>query len=300
MDSDALKEDSLMEKVKLAWGKWDGQEDPRKYWVHGWKRVSRILREDKKEKSQSRNKSRVRQELKEVKLRISELDSEEDRRKLLILEDTVRKIDHYNAAAWRKHSRICWLKLGDAPTKYFFAQLKAKHTRETIRALQMVNGQVTKSEVLMKSVIHSFYTNLYAADSEVAGNTHERKDVLQLVDRHISTEDNAKICVLPTDSQVERVVFGFKANKAPGLDGLTADMARTCWEFINPVCCAAVRSFWEDHLLATTELACVIKLLHKGGEKELLSNWRPISLLTLVYKIIAKILANHIKGIIPK
>jgi hypothetical protein len=34
----------------------------------------------------------------------------------------------------------------------------------------------------------------------------------------------------------------------------------------------------------------MLVLLHKGGEREMLNNWRPISLLNVSYKIYAKLL----------
>jgi hypothetical protein len=35
-------------------------------------------------------------------------------------------------------------------------------------------------------------------------------------------------------------------------------------------------------------------VLHKGGERELLNNWRPISLLNVAYKIYAKLLQKRL------
>jgi hypothetical protein len=93
---------------------------------------------------------------------------------------------------------IKWLKLEDAPIEYFFAQLKAKYTRETIRALNIANDRVTKLEVQMKSVIQNYYKELYKADSMVAGNREEREKILHLIDRKVSDADNRRICSMPT------------------------------------------------------------------------------------------------------
>ena len=44
----------------------------------------------------------------------------------------------------------------------------------------------------------------------------------------------------------------------------------------------------------------MISLIYKGGEKSNLKNWRPISLLCSDYKILAKILTNRLKNILPE
>ncbi|KAL3700473.1 hypothetical protein R1sor_018495 [Riccia sorocarpa] len=44
----------------------------------------------------------------------------------------------------------------------------------------------------------------------------------------------------------------------------------------------------------------VIKLLSKGGNRLVLKNWKPISLLPLTYKLIGKILSERLKSILPR
>lgn len=44
----------------------------------------------------------------------------------------------------------------------------------------------------------------------------------------------------------------------------------------------------------------IIKLIHKEGEKALIKNWCPITLLNVSYKILAKVLANRLVTILPK
>ena len=54
--------------------------------------------------------------------------------------------------------------------------------------------------------------------------------------------------------------------------------------------------------LSYTQKQGVITLLHKGNEldKDDLNNWRPITLTNTDYKILAKVLAERLSGVIPK
>ncbi|KAL3699430.1 hypothetical protein R1sor_017452 [Riccia sorocarpa] len=91
-----------------------------------------------------------------------------------------------------------------------------------------------------------------------------------------------------------------KSNKAPGADGLTIEVVRTCWEWVGDDCVKMVRAVWSKKRILRADCEGLIKLLHKGGERKDLGNWRPISLMTLTYKIISKLLANRVRLVLPK
>ena len=72
--------------------------------------------------------------------------------------------------------------------------------------------------------------------------------------------------------------------KSPGIDGL---------QIYNSILLAG-----ENLTLSMTK--AIINLIPKNDEKELLKNWRPISLLTADYKILTKILSNRLKPTLQK
>jgi hypothetical protein len=96
------------------------------------------------------------------------------------------------------------------------------------------------------------------------------------------------------------MVFHLKKDTSPGIDGLTSETLQCCWEFIGPTCCNLVQTFWKDGKLPRPMLSAIIKLIYKGGERDLLKNWRPISLLNVPYKLVAKLIANCLRSILSK
>ncbi|XP_040214403.1 vomeronasal type-2 receptor 26-like [Rana temporaria] len=56
----------------------------------------------------------------------------------------------------------------------------------------------------------------------------------------------------------------------------------------------------EDERMPESMLKSVIVLLYKKDDKRELKNWRPISLLNVDYKVVAKVLANRLRAVVEK
>ena len=58
--------------------------------------------------------------------------------------------------------------------------------------------------------------------------------------------------------------------------------------------------FKFEYTLSASQYKGVLTLLHKGGEREDIKNWRPLTLLNCDYKIISKLLAERLKNVLTK
>ena len=98
------------------------------------------------------------------------------------------------------------------------------------------------------------------------------------------------------EKECEEAVKDMKNGKTPGTDGLTAEFYKIFWQDLKN---AMVKSFnysFQSKSLSEIQKQGLIILLPKSN-KDLtnLSNWRPISLLNVDYKIMTKAIANRIK-----
>ena len=94
-------------------------------------------------------------------------------------------------------------------------------------------------------------------------------------------------------------VSKLKNNKAPGIDGLTAEFYKNNKETIAPLLKELYDECIEKGKLTTTMRTAVITLLYKKDDKDLLKNYRPISLLTMEYKILTKIMSARLTECLP-
>ena len=93
-------------------------------------------------------------------------------------------------------------------------------------------------------------------------------------------------------------VFSMANSKSLGPDGVTTELFKAMWLLIESEYCQILTQGIVRDKLPTWMIAGVIILLHKGGNKSLLSNWRPIMLLNKTYKIFAKILQMELQPIL--
>ena len=61
-----------------------------------------------------------------------------------------------------------------------------------------------------------------------------------------------------------------------------------------------VNEVFHNFELSGSQYNGMIALLHKGGDRDNICNWRPITLLNTDYKIISKLLANRTKPVLKK
>ena len=91
-----------------------------------------------------------------------------------------------------------------------------------------------------------------------------------------------------------------KNGKSPGTDGFSAEFFKFFWKQIGPFIVRALNEAYRDGELSATQKEGLITCIPKDNKpKEYIKNWRPISLLNVVYKIGSSCIANRIKQVLP-
>nr|XP_009762741.1 PREDICTED: uncharacterized protein LOC104214730 [Nicotiana sylvestris] len=107
----------------------------------------------------------------------------------------------------------------------------------------------------------------------------------------------------PEDIKREEIWDSVKAcagDKAPGPDGFTMAFFTTCWEVVKKDVVAVVQIFYEQGIFEKSLNATFVALIPKKlGAKEL-RDFRPISLIGSIYKIISKLLTERLKKVVNK
>ena len=197
-------------------------------------------------------------------------------------------------------SRIKYIELNEKSTAFFHSMSKELHEKRTILSINTTNGTITNPEEILKE-IKNFYKGLYTTQF-TQDNTYERhRPNLDHIGLNKLSEQEKQLLEGPiTLEELTKALKSFENNKTPGCDGLTKEFYMTFWHDLAPVLLETLNYCTQRQLMTNSQRRGVITLIHKDKDRTNIANYRPISLLNIDYKLLSKVLATRIKGVINK
>lgn len=126
------------------------------------------------------------------------------------------------------------------------------------------------------------------------------EDCISSVVPRVTDEMNGWLVHLFSEEEVQRALFQMHPLKSPSPDGYPAVFYQKNWNTLRRDVCKAVLSYLNsgqfDVGLNTTNIVLILKVTSPSK----LTDFRPISLCNVLYKLISKVLANRLKTIIPQ
>ena len=100
--------------------------------------------------------------------------------------------------------------------------------------------------------------------------------------------------------ECESALRGMINNKAPSVSGFSKEFFLHFWPELGDLVVNYINQARQDGVFFITQRRGVITLLPKKGDQKLIQNKRPICLLDIIYKIVAKVIANRMMSVIHK
>ena len=192
-----------------------------------------------------------------------------------------------------------WVENGERPAKYFFNLEKRNNKKKTISELRLQDDSTTNNENVILDQIETYFTNLYTSDYTYS-NEEWDSFTLNLKIPKLSDEDRDNLEGPLTYDECKKVLETFQADKAPGEDGYTAEFYKYFFELLGNDLIASSNEAQVKGELSISQRRGVITLTPKEDGSLLdLSNWRPITLLNVDYKIAAKAIAKRLEQVLP-
>lgn len=103
------------------------------------------------------------------------------------------------------------------------------------------------------------------------------------------------LCSVPSDEEISSTLMSMPKNKAPGPDGFPAEFFWDAWSVVGKDVIATIKEFFVSGRMLRKFNVTAISLIPKTVGADKVNMFRPISLCSTVYKVMARILKKKIK-----
>ncbi|KAJ3690445.1 hypothetical protein LUZ61_019609 [Rhynchospora tenuis] len=237
--------------------------------------------------------------LQNAKTLIVLLDAVEERRPLAPLEFLLRiklrekafEIANVLELRWHQRARSRWLSSGDQNTRYFHAIASAKRKNKSVSTL-IVDGRATENPAQIEQAFSSFYKNLFGTVVNVSP--------CNLATLYEPNTDLAVLDVPFTECEVHHAVMRLSNNKASGPDGMPNEIFKLYWPHFKHSIMQIFDKLSNDVPLDLEKLNFAhIILIPKFEGAQTVTDFRPISIINLIPKLISKVLALRMQPLLP-
>lgn len=220
---------------------------------------------------------------------------EESREEVLV---TSKKLDNLllkQEIFWAQRSRVSWLKHGDRNTKFFHSKASQRRKRNFIHGIQDQHGNWVEDIGELAEVAINYFETIFHS-----GTCERMEECLNTVSQRMTTDMKEELSKPYTGEEVKAALFQMGPTKAPGPNGMNALFYQRFWHIVGNDVSSAVLDFLNSGTMLPEINYTHIVLIPKVKSPEKMTDFRPISLCNVIYKIISKVLANRLKTILPQ
>ncbi|CAH2105825.1 unnamed protein product [Euphydryas editha] len=155
-------------------------------------------------------------------------------------------------------------------------------------------GKPITNRTNIKELATHFFTQLYADQDR---NTDKYTVNTHNLTTHITKTDPVPE-ILPCE--VEKAIKSQKIEKSSGPDNISNELMKGTEAELTPILTNIFNSILTSGSISKQWAKSHIILIHKKGDKEDIENYRPISLMSKVYKVLAKIILDRLSPILDE
>ncbi|RVX17546.1 LINE-1 retrotransposable element ORF2 protein [Vitis vinifera] len=176
----------------------------------------------------------------------------------------------------------------------FFHRMASAHRRNNAMDRIKVNGEwLVEEQEVREGVVNSFQQLL----SEDMG---WQADIGSIQVNCISQQEAESLETPFAETEIHSALMEMNGDKSPGPDGFTVAFWQNAWDFAKEEIMEMFKEFHEHNSFVKSLNNTFLVLIPKKSGAENLGDFRPISLVGGLYKLLAKVLANRLKKVIGK
>ncbi|GJS39529.1 RNA-directed DNA polymerase, eukaryota [Tanacetum coccineum] len=205
--------------------------------------------------------------------------------------NNIQKFDKIHSSEMAQKAKVKWSIEGDENTSFFHGVLNKKRSILNIRGI-MVDGNWIESPKAVKGEFFQHFSSRFDKPDASRATINMRYPKTLTYDQQNELESEV------SNVEIKRAVWDCETDKSPGPDGFTFGFYRRFWKIIENDVYDVVKYFFTYGNIPKGCNSSFIALIPKISDANMVKDFRPISLIGSLYKIIAKILANRLVGVL--
>ncbi|WOL14514.1 hypothetical protein Cni_G23294 [Canna indica] len=195
---------------------------------------------------------------------------------------------------WWSKSMKSWIEGGDKNTKFFQNSVKLRRKRNKIEEL-LVEEVIVKENKHIVGAFAKWYEDLWSKEDDLDDIKLDglswctiTKEVGMQLEKPFSTEE------------IWNALAGLGKGKSPGKEGFIVEFFLHNWFVVNVKVKEEIDLFQKNGKLPTGWNETVLVMTPKMEKAKKIGDFRPIALCNVLYKVVAKILANRMRPYLNK
>ena len=195
---------------------------------------------------------------------------------------------------WNQRSRAVWVKCGDRNTKFFHATASNRRRRNRIEGLYDGEGRWKEDKEEVEGIILNYFQEIFSTSHPVESGCS-----LGAIEKRVSDDMNDDLLQEFREEEVRRALKQMHPTKSPGPDGMSPVFFQSYWDVVGPQVVDCVLNTIKTGVMPNGLNDTFICLIPKVNCPQKMSEFRPISLCNVIYKMVSKVLANRLKKVLP-
>ncbi|GKV32323.1 hypothetical protein SLEP1_g40939 [Rubroshorea leprosula] len=166
--------------------------------------------------------------------------------------------------------------------------------KESIATMDLKAETSALSAEEIKEEVANYFEKVFSEDR------WQRPHLDGIAFKMFSEDENSLLLAPFSEEEIKQAVWSCDCSKAPGLDGFNFRFIREMWEEIKDDMMGYVEDFYKHGKLVRGINSSFIVLIPKVINPQKIEEFRPISLIGVMYKVIAKLLANRLCAVVDK
>ena len=192
----------------------------------------------------------------------------------------------------RQKARSRWIQESDCNSRYFHLLISANRRNNSLEGV-MLDGTWIDEPHKVKEEVKVFFSQRF----QEPDYCRPRLDGINF--QTINQHQNSMLVAPFQEEEVRQAIWDCGSDRCPGPDGFNFKFIKKFWQLFKPDVLRFLDEFHANGVFPRGCNASFLALIPKVSDPHLLNDYRPISLIGCMYKIVAKLLVKRMKKVMP-